>query len=323
MSAQFIVLGAGAWGTALAIHLARQSHQVILWGHDVPALAALSQKRENTDFLPGVLLPKALEVTSDLAFACERYPHAWVLIAVPSFAFEETLKRLRPFFAKKRGLILATKGLSQQGQLLHTFCERDGLPLAVICGPSFAKEVAKGLPTALTLASTKEQKTLCQLFCSNSLQIVPSHDLIGAQLGGVVKNVLAIAVGMSDGVGFGANARCALITHGMAELCALGEKLGAKQSTLMGLSGMGDMILTCTDNQSRNRRFGLALGQGQSVAVAEKAIGQVVEGKANVTQLMALAKEIGARLPICEQVHAVLFQGAEPSTVMNLLAPGP
>jgi len=196
----------------------------------------------------------------------------------------------------------------------------------VLSGPSFAKEVAQGLPTAVTIATDTPAfgEQLLSAFHSEVFRVYLSQDLVGVQLGGAVKNVLAIAVGMSDGFGFGANARCALITRGLAELCRLGTKLGAKLPTLMGLSGVGDMVLTCTDNQSRNRRFGLALGQGRSANEAEADIGQVVEGKMNAKHVCVLAEKLGVEMPICQQVYAVLYEGLSPQqAVSNLLTRAP
>lgn len=322
---RFLVLGAGAWGSALAIHLAHQQHAVVLWGHNPEAIASLTQHAENTRYLPGIPFPSNVIFSSDLAEAFRLAgAQATVLVVVPSVAFDQTTKQIAPFLQENTGIIWATKGLTEHGTFFDEVCLQNcgPRPLAVLSGPSFAKELAQGLPTAVTIATQSPAfgEYLLQAFHSEKLRVYLSQDILGVELGGTIKNVLAIAVGMSDGLGFGANARAALITRGLAELCRLGDKLGAKLPTLMGLSGVGDMVLTCTDNQSRNRRFGLALGQHYSVEDAERSIGQVVEGKANVKQLIQLAAKHQVELPICEQVYAVLYQALSPSqAVENLL----
>ncbi len=320
----FLVLGAGSWGSALAIYLARQQHEVVLWGHRPDEMQALQTARANEHFLPGFTFPPQLNISSDLKSAFEQVgENATVLIVVPSNAFRELTLRIKPFLTTKMGILWGTKGLTQEGQFLHTICQQNcgHIPLGVLSGPSFAKEVACSLPTAVTIATDTPSfgEQMVRAFHSEVFRVYLSQDLIGVQLGGIIKNVLAIAVGMSDGLGFGANARAALITRGLAELYRLGHALGAQMTTLMGLSGVGDMVLTCTDNQSRNRRFGLALGEGRHIEEAEKAIGQVVEGKKNVKQVMALAAKNNVEMPICEQVHAVLYEGLMPQQAVNNL----
>lgn len=322
---RFLVLGSGAWGSALAIYLAQQGHAVVQWGHDAKSMAIIAENRMNERYLPGVVFPSNVTFCSDLAKGFELAGNnPIVLIVVPSAAFADVTQQIQPFLTKTTRIVSATKGLAENGQLLSVICRQNcGLrPFAVLSGPSFAKEVAEGLPTAVTIATESSilGEQLVKAFHSDVFRVYLSHDLIGVQLGGIFKNVLAIGVGMSDGLGFGANARAGLITRGLAEMCRLGEKMGAQLSTLMGLSGVGDMVLTCTDNQSRNRRFGLALGQGMSCQAAEHAIGQVVEGKMNVRQLIALAKKYQTEIPICEQVNAVLYENLLPEkAVANLL----
>lgn len=326
---RFVVLGAGSWGTALAIHLARQQHEVVLWGHHAPMMQTLQAARVNQYYLPKSPFPPKLAICSDLAQAFASEKQTIVLLAVPSHAFSQTLLKIKPFLAANViGILWGTKGLSPQGELLHTICQQHcpQLPMGVLSGPSFAAEVAQGLPSAVTIATNEISfgEILLSAFHSEVFRTYLSNDLIGVQLGGAVKNVLAIAVGMSDGLGFGANARCALITRGLAELSRLALKLQAQLSTVMGLSGVGDMVLTCTDNQSRNRRFGLALGEGHSSEQAEKAIGQVVEGKTNAQQVMLLANQQQVEMPICEQVTAVLYHQVLPQqAVDNLLKRSP
>lgn len=321
---RFIVLGSGAWGSALAVHLAREKNSVVLWGHDEAEMEAIRRDHANEHYLPGVAFPESMKLTSDLPQAFTMAgDDAIVLIVVPSFAFSEMLTRIKPYLSSQMRVIWATKGLSEEGELFSNICEQQltSYPIAVLSGPSFAKEVAQGLPTAITIATqdTHFGEDLLAAFHREHFRVYLSQDLVGVQLGGAVKNVLAIAVGMSDGLGFGANARSALITRGLAELCRLGEKIGAKTSTLMGLSGVGDVVLTCTDNQSRNRRFGLALGQGITPEIAQQQIGQVVEGKMNVKQVMLLAKKHHVEMPICQQVYAVLNEGVTPTQAVNNL----
>jgi glycerol-3-phosphate dehydrogenase (NAD(P)+) len=306
------VLGAGAWGTALAILLANNGQEVGLWDHDSALLALLSQARCHTRYLPEVAFPKQLCIRSSLE---EALNHADTLvIAVPSQAFALLLTAMQPLLRPEHRIVWATKGLERgTAALLHTVLERvlgTRYAYAVLSGPSFALEVALGLPTAVTIASqdTVFAEALRALFENASFGIQLSDDMVGVQLGAVFKNVLAVAVGLSDGVQFGANARAALMTQGLAQMMQLGRAMGARPETFMGLSGCGDVILTCTDNQSRNRRFGLALAEGLSVDQALARIGGVVEGLYNVEQLRDLAKHHGLSLPIVEQVFAVIQQ---------------
>ncbi|MCS5712677.1 NAD(P)H-dependent glycerol-3-phosphate dehydrogenase [Candidatus Berkiella aquae] len=321
----FLVLGSGSWGSALALYLAKQGHQVVLWGHDPDAMAACAKTRVNEQYLPHFTFPANVSFSSSLPQAFQSAgKEAVVFLVVPSHAFAEVTKAIAPFLTAQAGIIWGTKGLSENGDLLHELCELHcgQRPMAVLSGPSFATEVAKGLPTAITIAANEIAfgQALQTAFHSEQFRVYLSDDMPGVELGGAVKNVLAIAVGMSDGLGYGANARSALITRGLAELCRLGDALGAKLATLMGLSGVGDIVLTCTDNQSRNRRFGLALGQGISQDQAEQTIGQVVEGKINAKQVMLLAHKLKIDMPICQQVYDVLFAKTTPQqAVTNLL----
>lgn len=318
---RFLILGAGTWGSALAIYLATLKHQVVLWGHNPEHVQALAAQRVHPH-LAQVVFPPQLQLQSDLAKAFEQAgDEAIVFIVVPSFAFVEMIEKIKPFISSTTRLLWGTKGLKEDGaffdQMLQPYTQ-----VAVLAGPSFAYEVARALPTAVTIATRNPGfgELLVNAFHSDFFRVYLSNDLVGVQLGGAVKNVLAIAVGMSDGLGFGANARAALITRGLAELCRLGKKLGAQLATLTGLSGVGDIILTCTDNQSRNRRFGLALGKGSTLDQAQKEIKQVIEGKINVKQIMAVAQRNQIEMPICQQVHAVLYEAkAAQQAVIDLL----
>lgn len=310
--ASMTVIGAGSYGTALAITLARNGHPVVLWGHNPQNIAQLQRERCNTAFLPDVPFPDTLYPESSLsdALAASRD----ILIVVPSHVFGEVLTQIKPLLRPDARLVWATKGLeAETGRLLQDVAREilgDNIPLAVISGPTFAKELAVGLPTAIAVAATDDDfaQDLQQLLhCGKSFRVYRNHDFIGVQLGGAVKNVIAIGAGMSDGIGFGANARTALITRGLAEMSRLGSALGADPATFMGMAGLGDLVLTCTDNQSRNRRFGMMLGQGLDVDSAQHQIGQVVEGYRNTREVRELAAGVGVEMPITEEIYQVLY----------------
>lgn len=312
------VIGAGSYGTSLAILLARNGHETLLWGHNPKKMARLEQDRQNREFLPDTPFPEKLHIIADLQTAVAAAPI--LLIVVPSFAFGDLLTKIKPFLRADTKIVWATKGLeSETGRLLQDVAREtlgDHIPLAVISGPTFAKEVAAGLPTAVTVASTNEQflTELQNLFhCSKRFRVYSSKDFIGVQLGGAIKNVIAIGAGLSDGLGFGANARTALITRGLAEMMRLGEVLGADPITFMGMAGLGDLVLTCTDNQSRNRRFGILLGEHKSIEEAQAVIAQVVEGYSNAKEVWELARRYHVEMPITEQIYQVLYCQKDPS----------
>lgn len=311
------VLGAGSYGTALAISLARNGHPTLLWGHEAAHVAELEQARCNTAFLPDVPFPDALQLTSDLQAAVQAAPV--LLLVVPSHVFGDVLTRLKPFLRPDSRIAWATKGLEpDSGRLLQEVAREilgETIPLAVISGPTFARELAAGMPTAISVAATHDDfaEDLSHLLhCDRSFRVYTNPDFVGLQLGGAVKNVIAIGAGLSDGLGFGANARTALITRGLVEMQRLGLALGADAKTFMGMAGLGDLVLTCTDNQSRNRRFGLALGAGKAVDTAMSEIGQVVEGYRNTKEVHLLAARCGVEMPICEQIYKVLYEGKDP-----------
>lgn len=322
-AATVAILGPGSWGTALALLLARNGHAVRLWGHDPDEMAPLCRERENRRYLPGIPFPASLRVGADLATALAGVDLA--LVAVPSHAYRVTLDRLRAYLPATAGLAWATKGLEHgSGCFLHEVTEDvlgEGWPVAVISGPSFAREVALGLPTAVTVAA-RDSEHACRvatLLHGSNLRAYTSTDVVGVELGGAVKNVLAIAAGIADGLGFGANARAALITRGLAEMVRLGLAVGGRRETFMGLAGIGDLVLTCTDDQSRNRRFGLAIGRGETAAAALTAIGQVVEGAATAREVLGLARRHQVEMPITEQVDLVLRHGQNPRRAVEIL----
>ncbi|OOF85379.1 NAD(P)H-dependent glycerol-3-phosphate dehydrogenase [Rodentibacter ratti] len=318
------VLGAGSYGTALAISFSRNGSPTYLWGHNLTHIEQMRFERQNRRFLPDIVFPEELHLEDDLAQALHRSQD--ILIVVPSHAFNEILAKIRPHLQPHHRLIWATKGLERNtGRLLQTVAEEQlgtNYPLAVLSGPTFAKELAQGLPTAITLASNNEQFALefqARIHCSKHFRVYVNSDMIGVQLGGAIKNVIAIGAGISDGMGFGANARTALITRGIAEISRLGASLGANPNTFMGMSGLGDLVLTCTDNQSRNRRFGLMLGEGLNAQTAMDNIGQVVEGFYNTKEAYLLAQRQGVEMPITEQIYQILFCGKNAQDVARSL----
>jgi glycerol-3-phosphate dehydrogenase (NAD(P)+) len=306
------VLGAGSWGTALAIHAARLHADVVLWGRDPAHVAVLERSRENARYLPGVPLPANLRVTANREEAVEG--RDLILVAVPTSGFRETVRWVAPLLQPWQRVAWATKGLEMStGSWLHEVLQEElpGQPAGVLSGPSFAGEVAREQPTALTIATGDADLAalVARAFHGRAMRLYRNSDVLGVELGGAFKNVLAIAAGISDGAGFGANARAALMTRGLAELQRLGRAVGARPETLTGLSGLGDLVLTCTDDQSRNRRLGLYLGQGFDLETAKARIGQAVEGAETARVAVAKAAEAGVEMPICAEVHAVLYQG--------------
>jgi glycerol-3-phosphate dehydrogenase (NAD(P)+) len=306
------VIGAGSYGTSLAISLARNGANVVLWGHEAEHMQKLQDARMNEEFLPGITFPESLIIESDLSSAVASCDD--LLVVVPSHVFGIVLNSLKPHLTPSHRICWATKGLEPEtGRLLRDVAHDvigQNYPLAVLSGPTFAKELAAGMPTAISVASSDSDYALelqNKIHCGKTFRVYANDDFIGMQLGGAVKNVIAIGAGMSDGIGFGANARTALITRGLAEMTRLGTALGAKPETFMGMAGLGDLVLTCTDNQSRNRRFGLALGQGKDVDTAQTEIGQVVEGYRNTKEVWLLASRMGVEMPIVEQIYQVLY----------------
>jgi len=316
MQKPIAIVGAGSWGTALAIHLAQNQQSARLWTHDPLQAEQLQQARCNERYLPGYHFPESLTVYSSLSAALA--DEADILIVVPSGAFRDVLERIKSYLTSKTRLAFATKGIDPSGkQLLSAVCVDvlGSLPLAVLSGPSFAREVAAGLPTAISLSCEHAifRDNLLQRFHHGMLRVYANSDLISTQVGGAVKNVLAIAAGISDGLGFGANAKAALITRGLVEMKRLALALGGQEKTVMGLAGLGDLILTCTDNQSRNRRFGLAVGQGIPCEQVLAACDQVVEGYATAHHIFMLAKEYEVEMPIVMQVYKVLYKQYAPA----------
>ncbi len=312
--ANISVIGAGSYGTALAICFARNGNKTLLWGRDAEHVEQMSASGSNEKYLPGSQFPPSLVLEKNLEAAVQASDV--ILVVVPSHAFGDMLKQIKPYLRANAKIAWATKGLDPNtGSLLQDVAREilgDSISLAVLSGPTFAKEMAAGLPTAISLSSTDDSFVTDisdLLHCEKTFRVYSNKDFIGVQLGGAVKNVIAIGAGMADGIGFGANARTALITRGLVEMSRLGAALNAEPSTFMGMAGLGDLVLTCTDNQSRNRRFGLALGHGENVDQAMKNIGQVVEGYRNTKEVYMLAQRMNVEMPIVEQVYQVLYCG--------------
>lgn len=304
------ILGAGSWGTALALYLSRRGQAVNIWSIDATEIDAMLKDKANNRYLPGHLLPDTLKPHADLAETIQGVQD--ILIVVPSAGYRQTLTLAKPLLTKDVRIICATKGLDADTCQLLGAVTQDVLStahaFAVLSGPSFAKEVAAGLPCSVMIASEHAdfRHDVIQRFNSPIFRAYPTSDVTGVEVGGVVKNVIAIATGMFDGMGLGASARSALITHGLAEITRLGLALGGRAETFTGLSGLGDLILTCSDDQSRNRRMGLALGKGKKVDEAEKEIGQVVEGKRNAELAVKLAAQHQVDMPICQTIWQIL-----------------
>jgi glycerol-3-phosphate dehydrogenase (NAD(P)+) len=321
--AQLTVLGAGSWGSALAIQAARTGRAAVLWGRDPAQLAEMARLRRNARYLPNAPFPESLRVEADLRTAIRSSRD--LLIAVPSHALREMLQEMAPHLRNDARVAWATKGFELASGLLPHQVARavlgDRVPTAVISGPTFATEVGAGLPTAMTIAARDQTfaSELAQALSGLNFRAYTSEDVVGVEVGGAVKNVLAIGAGVSDGLGFGANTRIALIARGLVEMTRLGVALGARKDTFMGLAGLGDLVLTCTDNQSRNRRFGLALAAGENVAAAQKAIGQVVEGVLAARAVRAVAAKVQVEMPLCEQVYRVVYENVAPKEAVKEL----
>lgn len=310
--APIAVLGAGSWGTALAIQFARGGKRTRLWGRDAPQMHAMARERRNLRYLPGAEFPAALSVVSDVGAALDGALD--VLVAVPSHALRSVLRVIAPRLARGMRLALASKGFElTTSQLPHQVAHQElgpGHSIAVLSGPTFAHEVGAGLPSAMTIASPDAEfaTALAHDLSVGNFRAYTSPDIIGVEVGGAVKNVLAVATGFSDGLKFGANTRVALITRGLVEMTRLGVALGGHRDTFMGLAGLGDLVLTCTDDQSRNRRFGLLLADGRTPETALAQIGQIVEGYIAAKATREVAQRLAVEMPLCEAVYQVLYE---------------
>lgn len=307
------VLGAGAWGTALAVHLARQHSNVSLWTRDTQKLAQIFQDKENRRYLPDVAIPSNLSACNEFSQLAKN--SEYIVVATPSAAMRSIMQDINRYSSTQlRGIIWACKGLEHEsGKFLHQVAEEvlhPDIENAILSGPSFAIEVGNNLPTAVTIASKNLEfaKQAAELFHDALFRSYITTDMTGVEIGGAYKNVLAIACGINDGIRFGANARAALITRGIAEMVRLGKHLDAKSETFIGLSGIGDIVLTCTENLSRNRRYGLGLGEGKNHKDIEEEIGQVIEGKFAAKVIYELGHKLELDLPISHQVYEVIYE---------------
>lgn len=305
------VLGGGSFGTALAVQLARLGHDVLLWDRNPDRCAEMMLTRRNPRYLPGLELPENLQATSDLA---EAVSHAELLVpVVPSHALRAVMRRAAPSVNPGTVVCCATKGI-EEGTLetMSTLLaeELPDCPITVLSGPSFAEELAMGLPTTVVVAGPADAAALvADAFHGGGLRAYHTEDIVGVCLGGSLKNVIAIGCGISDGLGLGQNARAALITRGLAEITRLTVAMGGEPLTLMGLAGLGDLVLTCTGNLSRNRRVGIALGEGKQLPQVLEDLGHVAEGVVTAKSAWHLARKVGVEMPITEQVYAVLHEG--------------
>lgn len=323
------VLGAGSWGTALAILLAKNGQPVRLWSHDAKHVKQMQQDACNQRYLPNCTFPANLQLTSKLAAALDAVQD--VFVVVPSHAFEEVLINMRPHLMTDARVVWGTKGLTPDGRLLHDAAvvilrKNNAHHLAALAGPSFAGEVAKELPTAVTIASNDAlfAKALSVRLSNKYFRVYNSEDIVGVEVCGIVKNALAMAAGVLDGLHLGANALSAMITRGLVEMQRLGVALGGKPATFTGLAGLGDLVLSCTDNQSRNRRFGRAIATGKTPKQAMAEIGQAVEGYYNIAAVHKLAEQHQVEMPITEQMYQVLYANKSPkAAIESLLARRP
>lgn len=319
------VIGAGSYGTALAQSTASKGLPVMLWARNEASAQKMQQERVNEKYLPSIRFEDSLVVSSDLKEVVEASNN--ILVVVPSHTFSDVLLAIKPYLTKEHKIAWATKGLDKvSGKLLSEVAKEilgNDIPMAALSGPTFAIELAKGMPTAIAMAGTDEGciKEFSELMHTKTFRIYASSDLVGLQLGGAIKNVIAIGAGLSDGLGYGANARTALISRGLVEMTRFGIAMGATEKAFMGLAGLGDLILTCTDNQSRNRRFGYYLGQGMSCEDALNKIGQVVEGYTMSEVVKGLIDKYNVQMPICNEVYEVLYKGKSgPEAAMSLLS---
>jgi glycerol-3-phosphate dehydrogenase (NAD(P)+) len=317
------VIGAGSWGTALALQLARGGRDIRLWDIDTDNMRTVVSDRANERYLPGVSFPENLHPELDLNACLESVQD--ILIVVPSHGLRETLKTIKPMLADDVRICWATKGFElSTGELPHQVAEDvlgSDRPMAVLSGPTFAKEVAAGLPTAMTIAANDGDfaSDLAEEISGANFRAYTADDMIGVEVGAAVKNVLAIGAGLSDGLGFGANARVALINRGLVEMTRLGLALGAKQDTFMGLACMGDLVLTCTDDLSRNRRTGLALAAGKTIEEAQEEIQQVVEGVLAAKAVKGVAEKLSVDMPICLSIYKIIYEELSPRDAVAAL----
>lgn len=310
--AKIAVLGAGSWGTALAVLLAKAGYEVSLIGRDENEISQMADMRENTRYLPGVILPSTLTPTVDLdGLAAEM-----VVMSVPSHAVRDGARQIRPYLLPETIVVNTAKGLEEHTHLRLSQVIKEELPdhrVAVLSGPSHAEEVGRDMPTTVVVSSDLDTAEAVQdLFMTPTFRVYTNPDVVGVEMGGALKNIIALCTGIAEGLGFGDNTQAALMTRGLAEIGRLGTALGGNPLTFAGLAGIGDLIVTCTSRHSRNRRAGLALGQGKSLEAVLEEVGMVVEGVRTTKVAYALARSMDISMPITEEAYKVLFEGADP-----------
>ena len=319
MHKQISIIGAGSWGTALAIHLANNFRQISLWVYEKELCASMTRTRENAWFLPGHPLPENIHPTSSLQYAVKE--QSLILLVVPTHVLRQTLFQIKPYISKDCLIISASKGIENETLLTGHQIIKDILDIssATISGPTFAKEVAKGIPSAL-LASAENLETAKQvqeLFTTDKMKVFANNDLLGVEIGGALKNVIAIATGISDGLGLGLNTRAALITRGLVEISRIGTKLGAKPETFYGLTGLGDLVLTCTGDLSRNRQLGIQLGKGKTLKEITENMKMVAEGILTVKSAYSMIKKFNVQAAIMEETYRVLHENKPPGQALK------
>ena len=323
-----VVVGAGSWGTALACVLCENQHQVTLWGRDEAQLAEMAAQRENRRYLPGLRLPESLRFSSDLSAAIRALPTdvpSLVVAVVPTHTMRQVFAEVAADLPAQAVIVSASKGIENDSLLTMDQVLQQVLPpvlhdrIAVLSGPSFAKETIEKHPTAVVAAAKQRQiaELVQRAFQVGTFRVYTSDDVVGAEVGGAVKNVIAIACGIADGLGFGHNTRAAVITRGLAEISRLGVRLGCNPLTLAGLAGMGDLVLTCNGPQSRNRQAGLLFAQGKSLAEVQTAMRQVAEGIRTTRSVHDLAAKVGVEMPISAAIYRVLYENQPVGQVMS------
>lgn len=326
MPEKIAVIGAGSWGTALAVHLAKNGHSVALWVRNAQKCARLKTARENLQYLPGVLIPESVNITNSLTDTLAEA--TLVLVSVASQGVRDVARAMRPLLPARTILVSAVKGIEPETFLTVTGVLKEELPesfherICVLSGPSHAEEVSRDIPTAVVAASPSRfvAETVQDICMGPKFRVYTNPDVMGVELGGALKNIIALGAGISDGLGFGDNTKAALMTRGIVEITRLGVAMGAETRTFAGLSGVGDLIVTCTSMHSRNRRAGILIGQGKKLAEALQAVGMAVEGVRTTRAAYHLAKKMGVEMPITNEIYRVLFEEKDPKeAVVDLM----
>lgn len=322
MGERVSVIGAGSWGTALSVHLANMGYQIGLWVYEQEVIDTIIKDKENKQYLPGVRIPEGIEPTNDIKEAVEGA--SLVVFAVPSHLVRMMARRAAPYIKSNQVLVNVAKGFEIESLKRLSQVIDEEIPyrdLVVLSGPSHAEEVGRNIPTALVCTSNSKvaAEKVQDIFMGPSLRVYTNPDIVGVETGGALKNIIALAAGISDGLGYGDNTKAALMTRGIAEIARLGEAMGASPLTFAGLTGIGDLIVTCTSMHSRNRRAGIMIGQGKSLEETLSSIGMVVEGVKTCKAAYLLAKELGIEMPITSKLYTILFEGKDPDKAVKEL----